>query len=189
MKKLGRNHPIYNYHKNVNCIEDVLKCQKLMDYLYDRFVDLSLVNDAGCWVATIGLNEKGRPRHKVGSKVFYVSNLMYVISNGELPNGLLVCHTCDNPSCINPEHLWLGTPLENMEDMKRKGRSPDQSGSNNGNARLTAGDISNVRKLLNSGCSLGSVSKVTNISKSHVYRISCGNVWNKIGLKKGSRTR
>jgi len=46
----------------------------------------------------------------------------YRIFKGDIPKGLYVCHACDNPRCINPDHLWVGTAKENMQDAKRKGR-------------------------------------------------------------------
>jgi len=48
--------------------------------------------------------------------------LFYHLFKGELEKDLYVCHTCDNVSCVNPDHLWLGTQKQNMEDMKKKGR-------------------------------------------------------------------
>src|SRR5438445_599289 len=48
--------------------------------------------------------------------------LSYMIFRGEIPKGMLVCHSCDNGLCVNPEHLWIGTPKQNTQDRLRKGR-------------------------------------------------------------------
>lgn len=65
----------------------------------------------------------------------------YVQANGPVPDGLWVLHTCNNPSCINPDHLYAGTPKQNSEDRRQSGRdkgwkSYDQTGVNNANAKL-----------------------------------------------------
>ena len=60
---------------------------------------------------------------KVGGKTVYAHRRAWEIVNGSIPEGLCVLHKCDNPSCINPEHLFLGTQLENIEDRNSKGRT------------------------------------------------------------------
>lgn len=78
--------------------------------------------------------------------VTYISTrLAYFISTGVQPGNLRVCHTCDNPGCCNPKHLFLGTSKDNSQDMVKKGRS--RRGSSHGGPILTEGDVSKIREL------------------------------------------
>lgn len=95
-----------------------------MEYLVQRISH----QDNGCIVWTRGVDKDGygqchetRWGYELG--VTRAHQMSYVITYGPIPNGLLVCHTCDNPSCINPKHLFLGTNDDNMKDMAKKGRA------------------------------------------------------------------
>src|SRR5208282_4029505 len=76
------------------------------------------------------------------------------LHNGPVPNGLFVCHKCDNPPCVNPDHLFLGTNKDNVDDMWNKGRGvmcAPSIGVDNVNAKLTDEDIPKIRILLAKG--------------------------------------
>lgn len=64
----------------------------------------------------------GYGRIRVDGKSWLAHRFSWVLANGPIPEGMYVCHRCDNPPCINPEHLFLGTQTDNMRDMAAKGR-------------------------------------------------------------------
>jgi hypothetical protein len=86
--------------------------------------------------------------------------LAYRLTHGDIPDGMLVCHTCDNPPCCNPAHLWLGTNADNSADMSRKGRASRagnpwglgaRRGSDAPNAKLTDEQVLEARSKYASG--------------------------------------
>jgi hypothetical protein len=94
--------------------------------------------------------------------------------------GLDVCHACDNPRCVNPDHLFLGTRKDNMQDACRKGRisrKPKAVGSSNGNSKLKEDDVVRIRELAATGASNSQLAKTYNVSKETVSRIIRGLSW------------
>jgi DNA-binding CsgD family transcriptional regulator len=91
------------------------------------------------------------------------------------PAGYQVCHSCDNPSCVNPSHLWLGTHLMNMRDAQVKNRN--QYGARHWNARLTLADVERIRELRSSGLTQREIATQFHIGQMQVSRIMRGERW------------
>jgi hypothetical protein len=79
------------------------------------------------------------------------SRVAYYLTHGDKFDGFYICHKCDNPSCVRPEHLFLGTAKENNKDMFDKGRNPNQVGSSNGFAKLTEESVKEMRAIYAAG--------------------------------------
>jgi DNA invertase Pin-like site-specific DNA recombinase len=90
---------------------------------------------------------------------------------------LLVLHRCDNPSCVNPRHLFLGTHADNMLDMVNKGRAARITGEKNGNSKLTAESVQRIRERLTDGNSLNRVAREFDVSKRTVLDIKSRRTW------------
>lgn len=106
------------------------------------------------------------------------------IANGRpVPPGLYVCHRCDNPPCVNPDHLFAGTPAENEADKIAKGRKERNAGEQNGNVRLTAADVLELRAAVAEGASYTRVSKRFGIHRKTAARICAGDLWACIPLE------
>jgi hypothetical protein len=105
---------------------------------------------SGCWLWTASVDQKGygqfamKPAHKRPLKAHRVA---WEIYRGQVPDELCVLHKCDQPACVNPDHLWLGTVADNNHDMFEKGRSapPRVAGEAHGRAKLTLEDVEAIR--------------------------------------------
>jgi hypothetical protein len=97
-----------------------------------------------CWLWRSYKDADGRGRFKIGGTEYKAPRLAYFLSHGVDLGSLNANHSCDNPACCNPAHLWPGTQQDGMRDMQAKGRNP--KGSRHGNARLTEQQVSWIRQ-------------------------------------------
>lgn len=93
----------------------------------ERLLSKYEVAKNGCWEYTGGKDQYGYGRFKIAGRQLGAHKVSYVLHNSDVPKGLVVMHTCDNPGCINPNHLRLGTVKDNVHDCIQKGRFPFNS--------------------------------------------------------------
>lgn len=138
-----------------------------------KLADRSRLNLAtGCveWIGSKNRQGYGVMHHELGKPPRLAHRLSWLASCGTIPAGTCVCHQCDNPSCINPVHLFLGSRAENNNDRARKGRS----GRTGSPRKLTASQVRQLRSLARSGTRLRELATQYGMSVSNVFNAANG---------------
>ncbi len=154
---------------------------------FDKF--FKKPNDVLCW-EWIGAKTK----HGYGT--FYVEKnkpvlahrFSYELYKGKIKQGYVICHSCDNPSCVNPNHLWEGTISDNNLDCLKKGRhkSPRLNGEKHGKHKLSEKQVIKIKEMQKEGISQRNIAKNFNISFQHVSKLINAQRWAHLGDKNGS---
>jgi HNH endonuclease len=141
----------------------------------------------GCIEWTRSCNPSGYGHLRAGGKLYQAHRLTWQRVIGDIPDGMCVLHTCDNPKCVNPEHLWLGTRADNNADCISKGRGnrigstpgprPAIRGEKNPTARLTERDVRVIRRLVYSGITGTRVASLFGTGKSQISAIVRRKAW------------
>ena len=135
------------------------------------------VADNGCWEICGTRHRQGYGVIKVGGHDKYAHRLAYETWVGPIPDGLVVRHKCDNPPCINPEHLELGTVQDNVNDREERGRRTPARGSQQGSSKLKESDIPVIRARLKRGDTHKSIANDFGVSRTVIYCIKNNKTW------------
>jgi hypothetical protein len=139
-----------------------------------------VIRKDGCWHWNGDKDRAGYTRmwHGQYSRGHRVS---YLLFKGEIPEGYLVCHDCDNPICTNPKHLFVGTPKDNSADMVRKGRAARNHnpniGSSNGCSKLDEKKVMKIKEMLRLGVTGSRLAREYGVNKTAIAKIKSGQSW------------
>lgn len=149
-------------------------------------IDTSGGPDA-CWPWLAGLSTTGYGQLKVDGHQVKATRLVYEETFGPIPtpqdyHGLCVCHTCDNRTCCNPRHFFLGSHTDNMADKARKGRQHRPAGELHGNAKLTTAKVEALRAFMWDGVvSKAELARLFGVSPSLIGLVLAGKGWAHVG--------
>ena len=134
------------------------------------------IDSKGCYNVQSHCKDKdGYPKIKLFNKTWRMSRYIYTQCFGDIPEDMVIMHTCDNPSCINPEHLTLGTHRDNVLDKFKKGRNTCQKGENNNMAVLNWDMVSYIRS---SGKTAKELSKELGYNRVTIHNVLTNKTWN-----------
>jgi hypothetical protein len=152
----------------VNQVSDVIAT---LQRLESRFWSKVQKTD-GCWLWTGYKMRNGYGTIRVGSNTdgtrrkMLVHRVAWMLTNGNLPPNDCLCHRCDNPACVNPCHLFVGSRIENNADRDNKGRTPN--GEAHGMSKLSNEDVVNIRRSTSPPADLA---LHYNVTRAHIYAV------------------
>lgn len=145
----------------------------------ERFWEKVTKNTDGCWLWTAAKNKDGYGVFYVAGALVGAHKFSWEIQNG--PTRLSVLHTCDTPACVRPDHLFVGTQLDNMRDCAKKKRGP--WGERSGRSRLTKEAVRSIREQSANGARDCDLARSYKVDPSTISNIVSRRRWNNLDLK------
>lgn len=179
----------------------IKKSYKLTDNQLERFL-YYIEKTSSCWIWTGDKTVSGYGSFHVYKNKVHIKygahRLSWALHHNQNPGKFFICHRCDNPICVNPEHLFAGTQQDNVNDMLSKGRGimqrdPDRlknflklhsnrraRGDAHPGTKLTTVDVENIRALFEFGVPAKTLAKDFGVSKNTIWRVANGTTWGHI---------
>lgn len=134
-----------------------------------------------CWIWNAYKHKKGYGYFHANGSVMKSHRISFILENKTLiPKGMCICHSCDNPSCVNPNHLWMGTNMDNIKDSLMKGRRIGLRGEKNNSCKLKSKEVLKIRELFLQKIKAKHIAKMFNIGISMIYAIKQRRNWKHI---------
>jgi len=128
-----------------------------------------------CWEWSKHRTDRGYGQASHRGKFYQAHKLAWILTNGPVPDDLFVCHRCDNPPCCRPDHLFLGTPADNSEDMVAKGRSAKVGGLSHYGAKLSAELVREIRSRYVAGdVSTHDLAREYGVTAMTIWKVATG---------------
>lgn len=154
----------------------------------DRFMSYVMPEpNTGCWFWTGAVIGKGRKAHGVSyanGKRILAHRLSFIIHKDQIPEGLIICHHCDNPRCVNPDHLYAGTDQQNAMDKVRRGRNRNPVGEKHGRAVYTEDIVTKALEMRLQGHTNVFIAKTLSIHERAITDFAAKKSWAHIDFHK-----
>ncbi len=170
LQTCGNHHCVRPEHLYILPHSDESDAEKLVRHFWKH-----VQRGNGCWLWTGPKVGMGYGKFSVRGKYYRAHRVSWELVNGPIPSGLIVCHKCDVPACVRPDHLFLGTFNDNNKDLARKGHAA--RGERNAHAKLTEEQVIEIRQRYKNGESGTTLAREFGVDPSNIWLIGTGRRW------------
>ena len=135
------------------------------------------VPEAGCWLWERAICTGGYGQLRVDGVATKAHRASWLAFRGEIPEGMFACHRCDTPSCVNPDHLFIGSALDNARDRDKKGRANSCKGAKHGRSKLNVGQVVEIRRRYMAGEKQKDLAAEFGVGRPQLHRIVKNQRW------------